>query len=194
MATIRDSIIEAAENLAGHTVSAGPTISDALDALTDVLAGEDVQGAQTIADAFAILGDHLDDNAPSGKITITENGVDIDVARYATADVSVSGGSGGNVDVYFVGPNVNAGTYTIDGVAITLETFEDGEMSGYKATVPVGSWILFTPTGTLTSNSISLYSDYQEFIDDGDVYAYFYYPNDSPIIIPATNGVACFSA
>ena len=35
MATIRDSIIEAAENLAGHTVSAGPTISDALDALTD---------------------------------------------------------------------------------------------------------------------------------------------------------------
>ena len=59
MTTIRQAIIDAAENLAGHTVTAGPTISDALDALTDVLAGEDVQGAQTIADAFAILGQHL---------------------------------------------------------------------------------------------------------------------------------------
>lgn len=30
---------------------------------------------------------------PSGKITITENGTDIDIAQYATADVSVEGGS-----------------------------------------------------------------------------------------------------
>ena len=30
---------------------------------------------------------------PSGKITITENGTDIDVSEYATADVNVSGGS-----------------------------------------------------------------------------------------------------
>ena len=31
---------------------------------------------------------------PSGKITITENGTNIDVSSYATADVSVSGGGG----------------------------------------------------------------------------------------------------
>ena len=31
---------------------------------------------------------------PTGKITITENGEDIDVAQYATADVNVSGGGG----------------------------------------------------------------------------------------------------
>jgi len=31
---------------------------------------------------------------PSGKIEITENGNDIDIAQYATADVNVSGGGG----------------------------------------------------------------------------------------------------
>ena len=31
---------------------------------------------------------------PSGKITITENGTDIDVSEYATADVIVEGGGG----------------------------------------------------------------------------------------------------
>jgi len=32
---------------------------------------------------------------PSGKIEITENGNDIDIAQYATADVNVEGGGGG---------------------------------------------------------------------------------------------------
>ena len=31
---------------------------------------------------------------PTGKITITENGTDIDVSTYATADVNVEGGGG----------------------------------------------------------------------------------------------------
>ena len=31
---------------------------------------------------------------PSGKITITENGTDIDIAQYALADVNVEGGGG----------------------------------------------------------------------------------------------------
>lgn len=33
---------------------------------------------------------------PTGKITITENGTDIDVSTYATADVNVEGGGGGD--------------------------------------------------------------------------------------------------
>ena len=37
--------------------------------------------------------DDLPATPPSGKITITENGTDIDVSTYATADVNVSGGS-----------------------------------------------------------------------------------------------------
>ena len=32
--------------------------------------------------------------SPTGKITITENGTDIDIAQYATADVNVEGGGG----------------------------------------------------------------------------------------------------
>lgn len=36
---------------------------------------------------------------PSGKIEITENGTDIDISSYATADVSVSGG-GGDISEY----------------------------------------------------------------------------------------------
>ena len=42
------------------------------------------------------IGPEADDilvEPPSGKITITENGTDIDVSTYATADVAVSGGS-----------------------------------------------------------------------------------------------------
>ena len=35
---------------------------------------------------------------PEGKITITENGTDIDVAQFRTADVAVSGGGGGGDD------------------------------------------------------------------------------------------------
>ena len=36
--------------------------------------------------------DDLPATPPSGKITITENGTDIDVSTYATADVAVEGG------------------------------------------------------------------------------------------------------
>ena len=44
------------------------------------------------------IGPEADDilvEPPSGKITITENGTDIDVSTYATADVAVDGGGGG---------------------------------------------------------------------------------------------------
>lgn len=37
---------------------------------------------------------------PEGKITITENGTDIDVAQFRAADVSVSGGGGDSPIVY----------------------------------------------------------------------------------------------
>lgn len=35
---------------------------------------------------------------PEGKITITENGTDIDVAQFRTADVAVSSGGGGSIE------------------------------------------------------------------------------------------------
>ena len=197
MTTIRQAIIDAAENLAGHTVTAGPTISDALDALTDVLAGEDVQGAQTIADAFAILGDHLDDNAPSGKITITENGTDIDVAQYATADVSVSGGGGEDIDFYVSGADAIAGTFTVGGTPVTLTTFESGDFSGKKGTVPAGSLITFAPAGGTMPESLGLYywPDEQELFDDGDPitnWSLMYTSDDACVFV--VSGVTLFNS
>lgn len=51
---------------------------------------------------------------PSGKITITENGTDIDVAQYATADVAVEGGSSDfstAVVTMVIGDNVHGDIY-----------------------------------------------------------------------------------
>ena len=136
MATIRDSIIKAASSVAGRPVKAGPTITDALDALTDALAGRDVAGGKTIAEAFAILGEHLEDNAPSGKITISENGTDINVAAYATADVSVSGGGG--LDIGRLGTvelTVNQSYDNIDASLIVL-TERDGDSIAAVSVTP----------------------------------------------------------
>jgi len=46
---------------------------------------------ERIADALENGGGGI---TPTGKITITENGTDIDVSQYALADVNVSGGGG----------------------------------------------------------------------------------------------------
>ncbi len=78
----------------GGAASKTGSIAGAIDALNDALAGSDQQGAETIEDAVRLLGDHIGGGpTPSGTIEITENGEGIDVASYAYADVSVSGGS-----------------------------------------------------------------------------------------------------
>jgi hypothetical protein len=86
----------------GGTPSKGGTITGAIDALNDTLAGSDQKPAQTIEGAIRLLGAHIGGGvAPSGTIEITENGEGIDVAQYAYADVSVSGGGGAQTtDVY----------------------------------------------------------------------------------------------
>lgn len=69
------------------------SVNRALDVLADVLAETDVQVPQTNAGAILALAQYADGMIkPEGVIAITENGEGIDVAQYATADVSVSGG------------------------------------------------------------------------------------------------------
>lgn len=69
------------------------SVNRALDVLADVLADSDVQVPQTNAGAILALAQYASGMIkPEGTITITENGEGIDVAQYATADVSVSGG------------------------------------------------------------------------------------------------------
>lgn len=70
------------------------TITEVLVALADKYSGNEPVVANTITDALLSLADNYDGGiTPTGKITITENGTGIDIAEYATADVSVSGGS-----------------------------------------------------------------------------------------------------
>ena len=69
------------------------SVNRALDVLADVLAQQDVSVPQTNAGAILALAQYASGMVkPEGTITITENGEGIDVAQYATADVSVSGG------------------------------------------------------------------------------------------------------
>ena len=52
----------------------------------------ELQSVDGVLDSLKVNGSEIE--TPSGKITITENGTDIDIAQYATADVSVEGGGG----------------------------------------------------------------------------------------------------
>lgn len=73
------------------------SVNRALDVLADVLAQQDVQVPQTNAGAILALASYASGMVkPEGTIAITENGEGIDVSQYATADVSVSGGGGGD--------------------------------------------------------------------------------------------------
>lgn len=77
----------------GGTPSNSGTVAGAIDALNDALAGSDQPAEQTIEAAVRLLGQHIGGGStPTGTINITENGEGIDVAQYAYADVSVSGG------------------------------------------------------------------------------------------------------
>lgn len=90
--TIADELNKIAVAQGGTASDDG--ISGAIDALNDALAGSDQEAAQSIEGAIALLGQHIGGGStPTGTIEITENGEGIDVAQYAYADVSVSGGS-----------------------------------------------------------------------------------------------------
>ncbi len=52
----------------------------------------ELQSVDGVLDSLKVNGSEI--VTPSGKITITENGTDIDIAQYALADVNVEGGGG----------------------------------------------------------------------------------------------------
>lgn len=95
--TPEQAILAVASAVKGEQVTGGDgSVNRALDILADALAGENVQVPMTQQGAILALAQYVDGMVkPEGTITITENGEGIDVAQYATADVSVSGGGGG---------------------------------------------------------------------------------------------------
>lgn len=97
---------------------------------------------------------------PSGKITITDNGTDIDVSQYALADVNVSGGDtplpSGYTRLKYIESSgtqyIDTGIVAQEGLQIEIATIVNG--SGFQNIAGVGSVILLQ-----TSNG-SLYNVY----------------------------------
>lgn len=101
--TKEQAVLALASTIADEDKSAlgDGSVNRALDVLADVLAEQDVQVPQTDAGAILALAQYASGMVkPEGTIAITENGEGIDVAQYATADVSVSGGGAQTTDVY----------------------------------------------------------------------------------------------
>ena len=104
--TQEQAILAVASAVKGEQVTGGDgSVNTALDILADALAGENVTVPMTQQGAILALAQYVAGMVkPEGTITITENGECIDVAQYATADVSVSGGGvdvGPLVDVMY---------------------------------------------------------------------------------------------
>lgn len=131
----------------GGTAAKSGNIASAIDALNDALAGSDQKAATTIEGAVRLLGEHIGSGggvAPSGTISITENGEGIDVAQYAYADVNVSGGGGTSTHKVYVilpetpetRPNVNVYKQTVSGYDETVSTAQEVlELQGEGETI-----------------------------------------------------------
>ena len=91
MAKIKKAIFDVA-GANGYDGTEPRTIIAALDALTDTLAGSDVDSANNISDAISTLSPSMG-AVPSGTLSITANGENIDVTEYAAVDVAVSSGA-----------------------------------------------------------------------------------------------------
>lgn len=96
----------------GYEGATSNTIAGAINILADTLAGEDATDGSTIAGTIKALAPYVGE-VPSGTISITENGTDIDVSSYAKADVSVSGG--GSFGELQAGPFMASAKPTVGG-------------------------------------------------------------------------------
>ena len=172
--TPEQAILAVASAVKGEQVTGGDgNVGTALDILADALAGENVQVPMTQQGAILALAQYVDGMVkPEGTVTITENGEGIDVAQYATADVSVSGG-GGDVSTATV-------TYTLTGgksdlsveAAIAVEeesvmysapNFYSEEASGSFTVLLFGGNALvsvFESTVTVVSGDVEVFSDH----------------------------------
>lgn len=148
--TKEQAILALASTIKGEAVTGGDgSVNKALDILADVLAEQDVQVPQTDAGAILALAQYASGMVkPEGTIAITENGEGIDVAQYATADVSVSGGGGdfttctvtitneSEKDFILEAPYINGGmlksavlSMDMDGSPIEVVLYGDGTLA-----------------------------------------------------------------
>lgn len=132
------------------TTQAATTITPTKSQQTAVAAGRYTTGAITVA---AIPAAYIQ---PTGDISITSNGTNIDVASYATATVAVpTGGGGMNIQASIASSVIQVSTYTATNVKLTVSvagTYTvawDGARSTSSGTS--GSRIYRTRNGTTSS-------------------------------------------
>lgn len=132
----------------------------------------ELQSVDGVLDSLKVNGSEIE--TPSGKITITENGTDIDIAQYATADVSVEGGGGSSdfstaeVTLVCDGFDNDEGTGKIDGCFINnnaidwfvnIETAAPGTLGTFLAVLYKGVGTAFAYPGALVSISGDIVAD-----------------------------------
>ena len=133
--TKEQAVLALASTIAGEdkTALGNGSVNKALDVLADVLAEQDVSVPQTNAGAILALAQYASGMVkPEGTIAITENGEGIDVAQYATADVSVSGGGGSSTQTLTVTKQGASDT-----VRVTTISWADAIADNYDAEVEV---------------------------------------------------------
>lgn len=178
--TQEQAILAVASAVKGEQVTGGDGgVNTALDILADTLAGENVQVPMTQQGAILAIAQYVDGMVkPEGTITITENGEGIDVAQYATADVSVSGGG---VDVgapTFVGgageaPTVGEEMFTFPIIALAKigdVAIYDGSPYGASASGGLAAGLTLT-TNVVSAELVDTLSAYVCTADDNSQYA-----------------------
>ena len=108
----------------GYEGAEAQTIAGAINILADTLAGEDEADGATIASAIRGLAS-LVGPVPSGTISITENGEDIDVAAYSKATVNVPNPSTGTLNITENGENIDVRAYAYVTVAVTAASGDE---------------------------------------------------------------------
>ena len=152
------------QNILGANNELLPPISRNEKILLDIL-GEDypIEPPMSRIEALLIaLKEKIEHDTPSGKINITENGTDINIAQYATADVNVSSADLGTKNITangtYAASEDNLDGYSSVTVAVNTDpikgfVLEDYDANGYptKARL-VGNWTE-TPTNFTTTST-----------------------------------------
>lgn len=151
--------------LIGKEVGGGsaptPTYQD--KEITITQNGEQTITADSGYDALSSVEITTNVPQPSGKITITENGTNIDVSSYATADVSVSGGGGSIQDIASLNTKIN------DDIDNFLDNLNNSV--SLRTAITNESVSLYTPNADYTKYIICYYPTNQQY------YLYWYNTN-----------------
>ena len=191
--TTKNAILALAAKVGNAAVDNCETETQALATLAYAMTGKTpTKPIATTEDAFAFITANYVDDTPTGTISITANGENINVTQYAYANVSVSGGG---IDAELFVPSAAAsGTYTVDGVAVEFEDVSEGGWTGKHATLPAGTVVTYTPAGEAPATLIYAIWPSLEMLydDDSNIVGGQVYPYDDAFSFPVAGILTCY--